>query len=71
MMGIKGTDSIKSATVHSRHDHRIAMAIAVAALRASGPVQIEKADAVNKSYPSFFDDIEKLGASVHVLDKIF
>jgi 3-phosphoshikimate 1-carboxyvinyltransferase len=71
VMGIKGTDHIKSATVHSRHDHRIAMATAVAALRASGPVQIEKADAVNKSYPSFFDDIEKLGASVHVLDKIF
>jgi 3-phosphoshikimate 1-carboxyvinyltransferase len=47
------------------------MAIAVAALRATGPVQIEKADAVNKSYPSFFDDIEKLGASVHILDKIY
>jgi 3-phosphoshikimate 1-carboxyvinyltransferase len=71
MMGIKGTDSIKPATVHSRHDHRIAMATAVAALRASGPVQIENADAVNKSYPSFFNDIENLGASVHVLDKIF
>jgi 3-phosphoshikimate 1-carboxyvinyltransferase len=71
MMGIKGTERIKSAAVHSRHDHRIAMAIAVAALRASGPVQIEKADAVSKSYPSFFDDIEKLGASVHVLDKIY
>jgi 3-phosphoshikimate 1-carboxyvinyltransferase len=71
VMGIKGTDNIKSASLHSRHDHRIAMAIAVAALRASGPVQIEKADAINKSYPSFFDDIEKLGASVHVLNQIF
>lgn len=71
VMGIRGTDTIKSATVHSRHDHRIAMALAVAALRASGPVQIEKADAINKSYPSFFDDLEKSGASVHVLDKIF
>jgi len=71
VMGIRGTDHIKSASVHSRHDHRIAMALAVAALRASGPVQIEKADAVSKSYPSFFEDMEKLGASVHVLDKIF
>jgi 3-phosphoshikimate 1-carboxyvinyltransferase len=71
IMGIKGTEIIKPAAVHSRHDHRIAMAIAIAALRASGPVQIEKADAINKSYPSFFNDIEKLGASVHVLDKIF
>jgi|SRR5450432_316748 3-phosphoshikimate 1-carboxyvinyltransferase len=71
LMGIKGTENIKSATVHSRHDHRIAMATAVAALRATGPVRIEKADAINKSYPSFFDDLEKLGASVHVLNKTF
>src|SRR5450432_386906 len=71
LMGIKGTENLNPATVHSRHDHRIAMATAVAALRATGPVQIEKADAINKSYPSFFDDLEKLGASVHVLDKIF
>ncbi len=71
IMGIKGTENIKSSTVHSRHDHRIAMATAVAALRATGPVQIEEAGAINKSYPSFFGDLEKLGASVHVLDKIF
>jgi 3-phosphoshikimate 1-carboxyvinyltransferase len=71
IMGIKGKENIKSASVHSRHDHRIVMATAVAALRAQGPVQIEKADAINKSYPAFFDDLSRLGASVHVLDKIF
>jgi 3-phosphoshikimate 1-carboxyvinyltransferase len=71
VMGIKGTEELKSATVHSRHDHRIAMATAVAALRAAGPVQIEKAEAVNKSYPDFFNDLTSLGVSVHVLDKIF
>jgi 3-phosphoshikimate 1-carboxyvinyltransferase len=70
-MGIKGAEELKSANAHSRHDHRIAMATAVAALRASGPVQIEKADAVNKSYPDFFNDLSSLGVSVHVLDKIF
>jgi 3-phosphoshikimate 1-carboxyvinyltransferase len=72
VMGIKGTTgSLRAASVHSRHDHRIAMAMAVAALRAGGPVLIEKADAINKSYPAFFDDLSKLGASVHVLNKIF
>jgi 3-phosphoshikimate 1-carboxyvinyltransferase len=71
VMGIKGSSGLKAATVHSRHDHRIAMAMAVAALRAEGPVQIEKADAVNKSYPAFYKDLSALGASVHVLDKIF
>ncbi|HTB25319.1 MAG TPA: 3-phosphoshikimate 1-carboxyvinyltransferase [Puia sp.] len=71
VMGIRGTEELKSATVHSRHDHRIAMATAVAALRAAGPVQIEKADAINKSYPDFFKDLKSLGVSVHLLDKIF
>ena len=47
------------------------MATAVAALRANGPVMIEKADAINKSYPEFFRDLEKLGASIHLLDKIY
>jgi 3-phosphoshikimate 1-carboxyvinyltransferase len=71
VMGIKGKEKLKAATVHSRHDHRIAMATSVAALRADGPVQIEKADAINKSYPDFFKDLGRLGVSVHILDKIF
>ena len=70
-MGVKGTQQLKACTVHSRHDHRIAMATAVAALKANGPVQIEKADAINKSYPDFFKDLEKLGAGVRVLDRIY
>jgi 3-phosphoshikimate 1-carboxyvinyltransferase len=47
------------------------MATAVAALRSTGPVLIEKADAINKSYPEFFSDLAELGASVHSLDKIY
>ena len=71
IMGIQGKTVLRAARVHSRHDHRIAMAAAVAALRADGPVMIEKAEAINKSYPAFFDDLTKLGASVHELDRIF
>jgi 3-phosphoshikimate 1-carboxyvinyltransferase len=71
VMGVKGSHQIKSATVHSRHDHRVAMATAVIALRSEGPVLIEEAGAINKSYPKFFDDLSSLGASLHVLDKIF
>jgi 3-phosphoshikimate 1-carboxyvinyltransferase len=66
-MLIKGssTSIVKSATVHSRHDHRIAMACAVAALRSEGPVCIEEAEAINKSYPNFFEHLKTLGASIH------
>ncbi len=64
VMGVKGVKQLRAAEVHSRHDHRIAMAAAVAALRADGPVIIEKAEAINKSYPDFFKDLQQLGASV-------
>lgn len=47
-------------TVHARHDHRLAMAFAIAALGASGPTTIDGADAVAISYPSFFDDLDRL-----------
>jgi 3-phosphoshikimate 1-carboxyvinyltransferase len=40
------------------------MACAVAALRADGPVEIEEAEAINKSYPDFYDDIRALGAEL-------
>lgn len=49
-----------AATVHSHADHRIAMACAIAALNANGDVYIENAEAVNKSYPEFWADLDKL-----------
>jgi len=62
MMYVHGGQGLKGAVVHSRHDHRIAMACAVAALRAEGETTIEEAYAINKSYPDFYDDIRTLGA---------
>lgn len=56
--------TIKGAVVHSRHDHRIAMACATAALKADGAVTIEEAEAINKSYPDFYDHLKELGATV-------
>ncbi len=65
-MIIEGGQAIQGAQVHSRHDHRIAMACAVAALRATGAVEIEAAEAINKSYPDFFEHLQSLGADVHI-----
>ncbi len=56
--------------VESHEDHRIAMAMAVTALKASGTVFIKDSQSVAKSYPGFFDDIRSLGAIVHELNKI-
>ncbi len=64
LMMITGGPGLNGATVHSHHDHRIAMACAVAALKANGQTVVEDAEAVNKSYPGFYNDLKLLGASV-------
>lgn len=70
IMLVEGGKEVKGATVHSRHDHRIAMACAVAALSAGGETIIEEAEAINKSYPDFYEHIKTLGASVVELQTV-
>jgi 3-phosphoshikimate 1-carboxyvinyltransferase len=70
LMLIKGGGTIKGASVHSRHDHRIAMACAVAALGAESEVAIDEAEAVNKSYPQFWEHLHKLGAGSEVVNNL-
>lgn len=48
-------------TVDSHNDHRIAMAAAIAATVCSKPVTVLGAEAVNKSYPTFWDEYCRLG----------
>jgi 3-phosphoshikimate 1-carboxyvinyltransferase len=69
-MIIYGGDKVKGSLVHSHHDHRIAMALAVAALKAEGKTIIEEAQAIKKSYPDFYKDLKKLGAAVSLNNKI-
>ncbi len=66
VMKIHGGTGIQSSTVFSHHDHRIAMACGVAALRASGPVEIMDAESINKSYTDFFEHLVQLGIKVQL-----
>ena len=50
-----------SCTIDAAGDHRIAMAGAIAASIADGPVTIKGAECVAKSYPSFWEEYQKLG----------
>jgi len=61
---IRGSCKMHGATINPHNDHRIAMACAVSALGASGETKIQNAECVNKSYPSFFDDLRLLGANI-------
>jgi len=59
-ISVHGPAALHGATVESHGDHRVAMALAVAALTASGPTTIEDADCVAVSYPNFFTQLEDL-----------
>jgi 3-phosphoshikimate 1-carboxyvinyltransferase len=63
---INGPCDLRGVTIDSHDDHRIAMACAVAALRAKGKTEILRGECVSKSYPSFFDDLKMLGGMVYV-----
>ena len=69
IMIVHGGDVVKGADVHSHHDHRIAMACAVAALKANDMTVIDEAQAVNKSYPDFYEHLKMLGADVSLDNK--
>lgn len=55
---------LKSCTVDSCNDHRIAMSAAVAACACDGDVTILGAEAAEKSYPGFFRDLRTLGGMI-------
>lgn len=63
---IHGVDMMKGGTVNAMGDHRIAMMSAIAAIRCEEKVVIENAEAVNKSYPTFFRDYEQLHGKVEI-----
>jgi 3-phosphoshikimate 1-carboxyvinyltransferase len=50
----------KGGTVYSHNDHRIAMSLALAGISSEQGVTIEEADVVSKSYPQFFEDLERV-----------
>jgi 3-phosphoshikimate 1-carboxyvinyltransferase len=57
---VRGGQRLHGASLDSFGDHRIAMAFAVAALRAEGETEIKGADAAVISFPEFFETLEDL-----------
>ena len=57
---IPGGQHLQGAEIDSHGDHRIAMAFAVAALRAHGETRIQRAEAADISYPGFFATLESV-----------
>ncbi len=57
---IPGGQKLRGAEIDALGDHRIAMAFAIAALRADGETTIHEADAAIISYPGFFEALESV-----------
>ena len=59
-----GGGALRGGGVDPRGDHRMAMAGAVAGLRAANGVRIEHPQVVSKSYPRFFEDLASVGGDI-------
>jgi 3-phosphoshikimate 1-carboxyvinyltransferase len=59
-LAIDGGSELEGAEIETYGDHRIAMAFAIAALIAKGPSVIKDAECVETSYPTFWDDFDRL-----------
>lgn len=62
---INGKAGLKGGIVDSWNDHRIAMALAIASIKATDEVTITNSDAVNKSYPHFWEDFKGVGGEIN------
>jgi len=63
---IHGVRGLRGTRVRSFGDHRMAMAFAVAGLRAEGKTVVEEAESIPVSYPGFVDDMKRLGAKMEM-----
>ena len=64
---VQGVSRLTGGTVDGANDHRIVMAAAIAATACQSPVTILGAQAIQKSYPSFWEEYQRLGGNIHVL----
>ena len=65
-MIINGGKKLKGAELLGYNDHRIVMAFSIAALFADGETVITEADSIAKTYPSFFEDYNRIGGQANV-----
>ncbi len=63
---IRSSFGLQGGEVDSHYDHRVAMAFAVGALAAAGPITIDHADAANITFPNFYDCLTQLRSATSV-----
>jgi 3-phosphoshikimate 1-carboxyvinyltransferase len=66
---IQGPQQLVGTHINHSHDHRIAMALSIAALFARSTSTMNHKEIVSDSYPGFFEDLQKIGASIKEIEK--
>ncbi|MCK5731975.1 MAG: 3-phosphoshikimate 1-carboxyvinyltransferase [Tenericutes bacterium] len=64
---IVGTQKLQGNLCDSFNDHRIAMTLAIAATVSESKITIDNAEAINKSYPNFYEDLKSLGVKINII----
>ncbi len=62
---ITGVERLRGGTAEGCNDHRVVMALSVAALRSESETVITDAESIRKSYPDFFRDYNRLGGKAY------
>ena len=65
---IQGVPRLRGGRVPGCNDHRIVMSMAVAALGCEEAVEVTDPYSVEKSWPGFFEDFNRIGGNAHVVD---
>ena len=65
---ITGVSRLAGSRAEGYNDHRIVMALSMAALGCEAPVTVTDAQSVAKSWPAFFEDYRAIGGTAHVID---
>lgn len=64
---ISGVERLKGGLARGCGDHRVVMALAGAGLRSGSPVEVTDAGSINKTYPTFFEELKRLGGGADVV----
>lgn len=65
---IEGIGALRGSVCEGQGDHRIVMLAAAASVLSGAPIEINGAEAINKSYPRFFEDLRALGGQADLAE---
>ena len=61
---------LKGTNLRGHHDHRVVMALSIAAMSANGETLIDTAEAVSVTYPNYVQTMRKLGANITLIKEV-